>query len=89
MRLINCSSLQLEEFIGTNIPEYVILSHRWEEEEVSFAEFTRDQAAVKAKRGFRKIDLTCRQAVEDGYQYASVDTCCIRNVALVTMPPRK
>jgi hypothetical protein len=77
MRLINCSSLQLEDFIGTNIPEYVILSHRWEEEEVSLTEFTRDLAATKAKRGFRKIYLTCRQAIEDGYQYAWVDTCCI------------
>jgi hypothetical protein len=77
MRLINCSSLELEEFIGSNIPEYVILSHRWEEEEVSFAEFTRDKTAAEAKRGFRKIDLTCRQALKNGYQYAWIDTCCI------------
>jgi hypothetical protein len=77
MRLINCSTLQLEEFFGANIPDYVILSHRWEDEEVSFADFTRDQAAAQAKRGFRKIDLTCREAIEDGWQYAWVDTCCI------------
>jgi hypothetical protein len=77
MRLINCSSQQLEEFFGANTPDYVILSHRWEEEEVSFADFTRDRAAARAKRGFRKIDLTCRQALADGYKYAWVDTCCI------------
>jgi hypothetical protein len=77
MRLISCSSLQLEEFFGTNIPDYVILSHRWEEEEVSFADFTHNQSAAQAKRGFRKIDLTCRQALEDGWKYAWVDTCCI------------
>jgi hypothetical protein len=77
MRLINCSSLQLEEFFGRYIPDYVILSHTWEKEEISFADFTRDQAAAKTKLGFRKIDLTCHQALKDGWQYAWVDTCCI------------
>jgi hypothetical protein len=77
MRLINCTSLQLEEFYGANVPDYVILSHRWEEEEVSFADFTRNQATAKAKLGFRKIDLTCRQALKDGWHYAWIDTCCI------------
>jgi hypothetical protein len=77
MRLINCSTLQLEEFFGANIPDYVILSHRWEDEEVSFADFTNNQGTAQTKRGFRKIDLTCRQALEDGWQYAWVDTCCI------------
>ncbi|KAK4675307.1 hypothetical protein QC764_0076640 [Podospora pseudoanserina] len=27
--------------------------------------------------GEKKIDMTCRIAKKDGYQYAWVDTCCI------------
>jgi hypothetical protein len=86
MRLVNCSSLQLEEFLGTNILDYAILSHRWEEEKVSFVDFIRNQAAAKDKRSFRKIFLTCRQALAEGFGYAWVDTCCIRNVAQMIMP---
>jgi hypothetical protein len=28
----------LEQFVGSNIPKYAILSHTWEKEEVSFQE---------------------------------------------------
>jgi hypothetical protein len=34
MRLINCSSMEFEEFIGDRIDPYAILSHTWGEEEV-------------------------------------------------------
>ncbi|KAF2832715.1 HET-domain-containing protein [Ophiobolus disseminans] len=77
MRLINCLQYRLEEFFGSHIPPYVILSHTWEDEEVTFADFTRDQAGVRQKRGFQKLAYTCRQAQIDGYQWAWVDTCCI------------
>jgi hypothetical protein len=36
MRLINTSTGLFEDFIGRNLPKYAILSHTWEEEEVSF-----------------------------------------------------
>ena len=75
MRLINCSTLQLEEFIGTNIPRYAILSHTWGDEEVSFADFTSGQPTVRS--GYQKIIFTCQQAIKDKIDYAWVDTCCI------------
>ena len=75
MRLINCVTLQLEEFIGEKIPQYAILSHTWGNEEVSFADFTLNQSI--AKEGYGKITLTCKHALEDGLGYAWVDTCCI------------
>ncbi|KAI4677366.1 uncharacterized protein J4E88_007174 [Alternaria novae-zelandiae] len=75
MRLINCSTLKLKEFFGTNIPRYAILSHTWGDEEVSFADFTTGQHTVRS--GYQKILFTCQQATKDGIGYAWVDTCCI------------
>ncbi|KAH7070227.1 heterokaryon incompatibility protein-domain-containing protein [Paraphoma chrysanthemicola] len=76
MRLINCSTLQLEEFFGSNIPQYAILSHTWGDQEVSFADLPFDQS-TEARAGFQKISFTCAQAIRDGLKYAWVDTCCI------------
>ncbi|KAE8451256.1 hypothetical protein EG329_004421 [Mollisiaceae sp. DMI_Dod_QoI] len=75
MRLIDTSSLTLHDFFGTDIPEYCILSHRWETEEVTF----RDLQAKKGDemKGYSKILGCCKQAVLDGWQYAWIDSCCI------------
>lgn len=67
----------MEEFLGSRIPAYAILSHTWGEEEVSFAEFNSGADNVKGKAGYRKIDFTCIQALMDDIEYAWVDTCCI------------
>ena len=75
MKLINTFTEVLEEFIGRKIPEYAILSHTWEEEEVTFTDFT--SGAYKAMKGYQKIEATCRLAREAGICYAWVDTCCI------------
>jgi hypothetical protein len=77
MRLIHCDTLRMEEFFGSDIPEYAILSHTWATEEVSFTDFTTDLEGASLKAGFRKIDHTCRQAIADGLEYAWVDTSCI------------
>lgn len=77
MHLINCSTRQLEEFIGSNIPRYAILSHTWGEGEVSYADMKNDHAASRLKEGYRKIDFTCEQALLNGLDYAWVDTCSI------------
>lgn len=56
--------------------EYAILSHTWEEEEVSFQEF-QDLEFARTRKGFAKIEMTCLFAKSQGYPYAWVDTCCI------------
>ena len=38
MRLINTVTLELEEYIGKNIPPYAILSHTWGDDEFVFSD---------------------------------------------------
>jgi hypothetical protein len=76
MWLINTSTMLLEFFTNAEDPKYAILSHTWEDEEVSFQEFANLDKA-KEKAGYAKIDQTCRIAKSQGLQYAWVDTCCI------------
>lgn len=76
MRLINAQTYKLEEFLDENEKKYAILSHRWEGEEVSFGDMQIPAKAVNMK-GFAKIRNSCEHAVNDGYGYVWVDTCCI------------
>jgi hypothetical protein len=55
--------------------KYAILSHTWEEEEVSFQEM-RDGTG-DTKQGYLKIKGCMEQAERDGLDYSWVDTCCI------------
>ncbi|KAK8004933.1 hypothetical protein PG990_010970 [Apiospora arundinis] len=74
MRLINTSTLKLEEFGPQHVPPYAILSHRWiEGQEVSFEEM-RGPPPVE-KSGYDKIKQCCEQARKDGFTFAWVDTC--------------
>jgi hypothetical protein len=77
MRLINCTTLELGEFFGSNIPPYAILSHTWGSEEVLFSDLPLRQPSTTAKAGYQKIKFTCDQALRDGLDFAWVDTCCI------------
>ncbi|KAH7312593.1 heterokaryon incompatibility protein-domain-containing protein [Stachybotrys elegans] len=76
MRLLNTETLELKEFFR-DIPPYAIVSHRWEEEEVSFQQLTKPEA--KAMKGYAKIQQACAQARkhEPKLDYAWIDTCCI------------
>ena len=75
MRLLHTSTLKLEEFIGSNIPPYAILSHTWGIEEVSFQDMQGSGAMEKV--GYEKISRCCEKAATGGFEYAWVDTCCI------------
>ncbi|KAI1826806.1 HET-domain-containing protein [Xylaria intraflava] len=76
MRLINCKSLDFEEFTE-DIPRYAILSHTWAEEEVTIDDIKRGDDASRRKKGYVKVAATCRIALEQGIDYAWIDTCCI------------
>ncbi|KAK0704407.1 heterokaryon incompatibility protein-domain-containing protein [Lasiosphaeris hirsuta] len=81
MRLINTNireTLEVKEFWGSEIPRYAILSHTWEEEEVSFQQFTQlPREELSKMKGFAKIEKTCQLARTSGIEWAWVDTCCI------------
>lgn len=76
MRLVNAETRKLEEFFGTDIPIYATLSHTWGKEEVSFQDMENPEICTK-KLGYRKIDYSCTQAIDDGLSYVWIDTCCI------------
>jgi hypothetical protein len=74
MRLINVSTLELQEFLGDgNIPLYAILSHTWGNEEVTFQDWADLQEASK-KAGYLKIRGCCDQAKIDNIDHVWVDT---------------
>ena len=67
MRLLNVKTLALHEFFGTIIPHYTILSHRWEDEKVTFQDLLADRDPQM--RGWSKITGCCTQAMEDALEY--------------------
>ncbi|RBQ78853.1 hypothetical protein FVER14953_13540 [Fusarium verticillioides] len=75
MRLVNTKSIQLEFLADDNVPDYAILSHTWEQEEVLFQDMGSDSA--KLKKGYAKLESCCRVARENGFEYIWDDTCCI------------
>jgi hypothetical protein len=66
----------LREFLGDIIPKYVILSHTWGEEEVTFQDI-QDLKKAREKKGFQKLEQCCAKAEADGFQWVWMDTCCI------------
>jgi hypothetical protein len=75
MRLLNTFTLVVEEFFSEDVPEYVILSHTWEQEEVTLQDLRSGRAADKI--GYAKIKGCCQKARRDGFTYCWIDTCCI------------
>ncbi|KAK0648712.1 heterokaryon incompatibility protein-domain-containing protein [Cercophora newfieldiana] len=76
MRLLNTTTIRLEEFNEAICPPYAILSHTWGDEEVSFQEMQLEKHPIW-KAGYPKIIETCREALEHHLHYAWIDTCCI------------
>ncbi|KAI1328119.1 HET-domain-containing protein [Xylariaceae sp. FL0255] len=74
MHLLNAKTLELREFLRKP-PAYAILSHTWEDGEVSFQDISGPNALTK--KGFAKIKACCEQALRDGLEWAWIDTCCI------------
>ncbi|KAI1388094.1 HET-domain-containing protein [Hypoxylon trugodes] len=75
MKLINCLTLEVEEFVQ-DVPPYAILSHTWTKHEVTYRDMNNRKVASR-KEGYPKIVDTCRVASEYGLEYVWIDTCCI------------
>jgi hypothetical protein len=79
MRLVNAITLQLETFNDGNVPPYAILSHCWEEDELSFTDLVKPRGweAAQSKKGFRKLKMCCAKACIENLDYIWIDTVCI------------
>ncbi|KAH7125738.1 heterokaryon incompatibility protein-domain-containing protein [Dendryphion nanum] len=80
MHLINCVTMKMEEFIGREIPTYAILSHTWEDDEISYQNFlTLSEREWENPRGRAclKIRKTCLISLKYKCRYVWIDTCCI------------
>ncbi|KAH8822106.1 heterokaryon incompatibility protein-domain-containing protein, partial [Xylogone sp. PMI_703] len=80
MRLLSVTTLKLREFPNeyvSDVPEYAILSHTWDKQEVTFQAIQYPTADLETTAGFRKIKNCCALAESDGFQYVWIDTCCI------------
>ncbi len=89
MWLLNVRTRRLQQFLGSEIPAYAILSHTWGQNEVSFHQLQSDPVTLAEHDGAgpevppsiddgrSKIAHTCELAIQDGLEYVWVDTCCI------------
>jgi hypothetical protein len=89
MRLVRFdggNSFSLVEFDDDQIPPYAILSHRWgaDQDEVTFQDMS--EGRYRNRPGYTKLVFCGSQASRDGLSHFWIDTCCIRNVAQITMP---
>ncbi|KAG8532500.1 uncharacterized protein KY384_002377 [Bacidia gigantensis] len=75
MRLLNTHSIELQDFIGSSVPKYSILSHTWGEQEVSFADFSK--CKNEGSERFKKIENACIMARLQDSDWIWIDTCCI------------
>ncbi|OAP58291.1 hypothetical protein AYL99_07381 [Fonsecaea erecta] len=85
MRLLNTKDIIIESFPSParpKIPDYVILSHRWRDQEISFQDIEHRKAGdstadLEGIEGYDKILHCCREARNVGFEYVWIDTCCI------------
>lgn len=75
MRLLNTRTRQLESFLG-KAPRYAILSHTWEEEEVTFEDMKPGGRARELK-GYPKLKGATKLARGEGFNWIWIDACCI------------
>lgn len=75
MRLLNVRTYGLEEFFEPDVPPYAILSHRWEQGEITFTDIKNN--AFRGKEAYNKLQFACKQACEDCLDYVWIDTLCI------------
>jgi hypothetical protein len=74
MRLINTTTRKVEEFRG-KIPEYAILSHTWDKQEMTLQDMQRSDP--EKFTCFEKVDRCCELVAKEGFEYVWIDTCCI------------
>lgn len=75
MRLIRTKDFGQTDFNTDQLPRYAILSHRWQQDELTFQDV--EAGSFFKKKGFQKIKEACRIANRSGCSWLWIDTCCI------------
>ncbi|KAN0110643.1 HET domain containing protein [Hyaloscypha variabilis] len=75
MRLLNTFTMRLEEYFGSQIPSYSILSHCWGTDEVTFQDINGPN--WRRMRGAAKIEGASAVSRDYFLKYIWIDTCCI------------
>src|SRR5262245_22765266 len=75
MRLLDTSNLEVKIFGDDEVQPYAILSHTWDEEEITL----QDMEGIHSvnKKGYEKVKRCCSVAKANGFKYVWIDTCCI------------
>jgi len=67
MRLLHTKDLRVQDFVPGKAPsKYAILSHTWEEEEITLQDM--EKGVAPTMKGYLKLGNSCRRAAEDGYE---------------------
>ena len=69
MHLIDIHKMEMHNFAGKEVPPYAILSHRWEDGELTFQDFHAGDR--KESSGYRKLFNFCRYMREQKRSYRS------------------
>jgi len=81
MWLLSCRTKALVEFDNEDTkPPYAILSHTWvKNEEITYQDI--QSGNPRQISGWEKVKACCKRAIEDGFDYCWVDTCCINKTS--------
>lgn len=84
MRLLNTHDWEMKEFISDDhVPSYAILSHTWEQEEISYQQWeNRNTHDISKLQGHKKIVDFGTLAAENGYDWIWVDTYVVQHPSL-------
>jgi hypothetical protein len=79
MHLLNVHSKALISVVDP-IPKYVILSHTWGNDEITYEKILGATVEPDSAR-WAKINGACQQAQEHEFDYIWIDTCCINKAS--------
>lgn len=74
---IENGNYEIKEFSESETPRYAILSHTWEQGEVTLQDMEGNLARAREKEGFDKIEKCGLLAWHMGYEWIWIDTFCI------------
>ncbi|EDO64980.2 HET-domain-containing protein [Neurospora crassa] len=83
MRLLSTRKFTFHEFHENAVPEYAILSHTWDGDEVTLQNMLQSNARTiltssnPPSKYWKKIQGACRKARQESYAYIWIDSCCI------------